>query len=150
MEALSIAEARMQLPRLVAQLRGKPDQEPIMMGSHRKREAVLLSVQGYEQLGQDSGVSIQRLRQLKPLIRRLAQLSNLDSIYIYGSVVRGEQTEASDVDLLVTPLAAATLFDIAQFELDMELLLDAPVSATSINALDTKKDARILAEAVPL
>ncbi|WP_186324399.1 nucleotidyltransferase family protein [Microbacterium paludicola] len=84
------------------------------------------------------------------MIERLAQAAHLEGVQVYGSVARGEQTADSDLDLLVTPMEGATLFDVAQFEMDMEVLLGVPVSAVSLASLDEKRDAGILNEAVPL
>lgn len=152
MEVTSVADARAGLSRLIARLRDDPAAGPITIGSHRKPEVVLLSVDGYRRLSarEPSRITFERLRQLKPVIDRLAQAAHLGAVQVYGSIARGDQTADSDLDLLVTPTADATLFDIAQFEMDMEVLLGIPVSAVSLASLDAERDARILSEAVPL
>lgn len=152
MEVISISDARAGLSRLIAGLRDDPAAVPVAIGSHRKPEAVVLSIDGYRRIAErvPALVTRERLRQLKPVIERLAQAAHLSDIAVYGSVARGEQTAESDLDLLVTADAEATLFDIAQFEMDMEVLLDMPVSALSRASLDEVRDARIPSEAVPL
>jgi predicted nucleotidyltransferase len=69
---------------------------------------------------------------------------------VFGSVARGDETDASDVDLLVQPTDASTLFDLAQFAIDMESLLERAVDVVSIRSLDAQQDSQILAEAVRL
>ncbi|MGO1921497.1 MAG: nucleotidyltransferase family protein [Microbacterium sp.] len=63
---------------------------------------------------------------------------------------RGDQHADSDLDLLVTPADEATLFDIAQFEMDMEVLIGVPVTAISVASLNKRRDAALLDEAVSL
>ena len=50
----------------------------------------------------------------------------------------------------VTPAPDATLFDLAQFELDMEQLLGRKVEVKSSRALDPATDSRLLSDAIPL
>ncbi len=152
MAVLSVADARAALSRLIATLRDDPAAPPVTIGSHRKPEAVLMSIEAYQRLAHDRQpiVTTERLRQLKPVIDRLANAAHLHDVRIYGSVARGDQSEQSDLDLLVTPADEATLFDLAQFEIDMEVLLGIPVSAVSVASLDSARDARLLAEAVSL
>jgi predicted nucleotidyltransferase len=69
---------------------------------------------------------------------------------VFGSVARGDDTEQSDVDLLVDPEPDASLFDLAQFELDLESLLDRPVDVVSRRSLDPERDRAVLNEAVEL
>lgn len=102
--------------RLIAELRDDPSAEPVTIGSHRRPEAVLLSVEEYRRISDrtPARVSVERLRHLRPVIERLADAARVADVQVYGSVARGEQSEGSDLDLLVTPAADSTLFDIAQ------------------------------------
>lgn len=152
MDVIAVAEARSNLSSLIGRFREAPDAEPVAIGSHRKPEIVLLSLDAFRRLSEQNrkGVSLRRLRQLKPVIDRIARCANIDAVHAYGSMARGEQTDESDVDLLVKPTTEATLFDIAQFELDMEVLLGVPVSVVSVDALDAIRDAGVLREAVSL
>lgn len=152
MGVLSVADARAGLSRLIAGVRDDPSAEPVTIGAHRRPQAVLLSVEEYRRISDrtPARVSLERLHHLKPVIERLARAARLADVQVYGSVARGDQTQDSDLDLLVTPAADATLFDVAQFEMDMEVLLGIPVSAVSAASLDRTRDARILDESVPL
>src|SRR6218665_1757679 len=104
-DAIAVADARSNLSSLIARFRDAPDAEPVAIGSHRKPEIVLLSLDAYRRLSEPepAGVSLSRLRQLKPVIERIAQCANVEAVQVYGSVARGEQTVESDVDLLVRP-----------------------------------------------
>lgn len=151
MSVLTVADARAGLSGLIARFRHAPDASPVVIGSHRKPEAVLLSHDAYVQLASNArGVSLQRLKELAPVIERLAAGPRLADVRVYGSVARGEQQAGSDVDLFVAPQPDATLFDIAQFEMDMEVLLGVAVSAVSDATLDAVRDASVLDDAVSL
>ena len=150
-DVIPVAEARSGLSRALKLFRADPNSAAIVIGSHRKPEAVLMPFAAYERSGLEaSGVSLERLRALAPVIEKLAAASNLADVRVYGSVARGEQTAVSDIDLLVTPLEGSTLFDTAQFEMDLELLLETPVSVTPITALGESRDAALLGESVAL
>lgn len=150
MDVLPVAEARAGLSRLIADFRVNDDLA-VVIGAHRRPEAALVPYARYRELtSAKPAVDLARLRELRSVIARLAAASNLADVAVYGSVARGEQRPGSDVDLLVTPNPGATLFDMAQLELDLELILGVPVSATSRGALDPERDALIIAQAVPL
>ena len=152
MDVIPVAEARAGLSRLLADLRVNDDLT-VVIGAHRRPEAAMLSFDRYQQLlsaGAQPGVTLSRLRELGPVIERLAAASHLSNVHVYGSVARGESNATSDVDLLVTPDADASLFDLAQLELDLELILGVPVSVASRRALREGEDDRILGEALPL
>lgn len=153
MEVVPIAEARAGLSRLLADFRTQNRLQVTVIGSHRKPEAVLVPYRRYQELIDTIAhepVSMARLRELKPVIERLARASHLTEVRVYGSVARGGQTAGSDLDLIVTPDGQATLLDLARFESDLELILQVPVSAVSLHSLDESRDHRILAEAVGL
>ncbi|MGO2932395.1 nucleotidyltransferase domain-containing protein [Microbacterium sp.] len=152
MEVISVADARAGLSQLIAGLRNDPSAAPVTIGSHRKPEVVLLSIAGYQRIAAQTSarVSMEHLRHLKPVIERLAHAAHLDDVRVYGSVARGDQHADSDLDLLVTPADEATLFDIAQFEMDMEVLIGVPVTAISVASLDKRRDAALLDEAMSL
>lgn len=46
---------------------------------------------------------------------------------VFGSVLRGEGLEDSDLDILVDPLPGATLLDLGGLQVDLEELLGVPV-----------------------
>jgi predicted nucleotidyltransferase len=91
-----------------------------------------------------------RLRAKRDLIERIATMNTLTDVRVFGSVARGQETSTSDVDLLVGPTDATSLFNLAQFEIDMETLLEREVDVVSIRSLDPQRDRAILTEAVRL
>lgn len=92
------------------------------------------------------------LRRKRELIVKLAGMSRIESVSVFGSVARGAETAESDIDVLVTPREGASLFDLAQFAADLELLTDRSVDVVSSHGLDPLSvvGKRILAEAVLL
>lgn len=152
MDVMPVAEARAGLSRMLADFRRDSELE-VVIGSHRRPEAVVMPFGRYRRLVDQpkrSTVGLRRLRELRPVIVRLAEASGLSEVRVFGSIARGEENPDSDVDLLVTPRDGATLFDLAQFELDLELILEVPVSVVSARALDAERDARMLRDAVRL
>ena len=93
---------------------------------------------------------LQLLLDRRDLIHRIASLSKIDDVAVFGSVARGTESQSSDIDLLVTPSDTASLFDLAQFEIDMADLTGRKVDVVSRRALDPQRDERIFAEAVDL
>lgn len=69
---------------------------------------------------------------------------------VFGSVLHGDDTEKSDLDLLVDPLPGATLFDIGGIQIDLEELLGIPVDVLTPGDLPQKFRQQILLEARPL
>ena len=56
-------------------------------------------------------------------ILQLAEKYKLENVRIFGSIVRGEARDDSDVDILVHPKKGCSLLDISAFEVDMSDLL---------------------------
>ena len=66
---------------------------------------------------------------------------------MFGSVLRGEDTETSDLDILVDPTLETTLLDIDAIRHELHRLLGVPVDVLTPNALPERFRARVLAEA---
>ena len=69
---------------------------------------------------------------------------------VFGSVLHAEDTEASDLDLLIDPTEATTLFDIGAIMGELNDLLGIPVDVVTPNALPEEFRAQVLAEALPV
>ncbi|PPQ29980.1 nucleotidyltransferase family protein [Rhodopila globiformis] len=69
---------------------------------------------------------------------------------IFGSVLHGTDTKASDLDLLVDALPGAMLFDLGGLLEELEDLLGVSVDLLTPGDLPPKIRSRVLAEAVPL
>ncbi|MEA2045200.1 MAG: nucleotidyltransferase family protein [Euryarchaeota archaeon] len=72
------------------------------------------------------------------------------NVRIFGSVVRGEADEESDVDLLVEPDPGFTLLDHSAMIRELESLLGRKVDVVSERGLRERIRDRVLREAVPL
>ncbi|GAB3518972.1 nucleotidyltransferase family protein [Arthrobacter monumenti] len=153
-DVLPVAAARAALPGILRRFRVDPDAGPVFVGSHRKTDGVIVPMSLYRNMrAAESGESVAVLdfiRQRRRLIARLAALSHLEDVAVFGSAARGEENPESDVDFLVGPDEEASLFDLAQFAEDMEQLLARPVDVVSRRGLDAVRDREILAEAVTL
>lgn len=69
---------------------------------------------------------------------------------VFGSVVRGEDGEDSDLDLLVDPLPEATFLDQWDLQEELEKLLGVKVDVVTEERLRPRIRAHALAEAEPL
>lgn len=69
---------------------------------------------------------------------------------VFGSALHAEDTEASDLDLLIDPTEATTLFDIGAIRAELHDLLGIEVDVVTPKALPEKWRARVLAEAKPV
>ena len=88
-------------------------------------------------------------REKRAEIVRLGELYGARQIRVFGSVARGDNTPASDVDLLVEMDQGRTLFDLAGFVADVQDLLGVRVDVVTVGGLRYLRD-QILAEAVPI
>lgn len=148
-QILGIAEARAALPSIVDRF-SNGQAEGVVIGSHRKPEAAIVPYAVYVQLKPALPAGLAAVRQRADLVRRLASLSGIRGVSVFGSVARGDEHADSDIDFLVETTAEASLFDLARFERDMEQLFLRSVDVVTRASLDERRDKRILAEAVAL
>jgi predicted nucleotidyltransferase len=69
---------------------------------------------------------------------------------VFGSVIHGDDTEDSDLDILVDPTPETTLFDIGAIRHELLQLLGVPVDVLTPRALPEKFRDTVLAEAIPV
>lgn len=69
---------------------------------------------------------------------------------IFGSAVRGEDTEGSDLDLLVDPAANTTLMTLAAIQIEAERLPGVHVDVITPKRLPQHFRERVLREAIPV
>jgi predicted nucleotidyltransferase len=69
---------------------------------------------------------------------------------IFGSAARGDDRDGSDLDLLVKPTEATTLFDLAGLKLELEALLGVGVDIATPRALRAGLAGRIADDLRPL
>ena len=90
------------------------------------------------------------LRQHRDRIRLIALSHRVSDVRIFGSVLRGEDRDGSDLDLLVEPTRETTLMDIGAIRYELNELLGIPIDVLTPNALPEKFRQRVLDEAQPL
>lgn len=90
------------------------------------------------------------LRAHRAEIREIVASHHASNVRVFGSSARDEDSEGSDLDLLVDPTPETTLIDIAQIQLRLEALLGVRVDVLTPKALPTTFRARVVAEAVPI
>ena len=90
------------------------------------------------------------IQQNREQILRLAAKHGARNVRLFGSVVRGESDEKSDVDFLVEMEPGRSLLDRAGLIVDLEQLLGAKVDVANERALRKRIRARVLQEAVPV
>ncbi len=69
---------------------------------------------------------------------------------VFGSVLRGEDSEDSDIDILVDALPGATLFDLGGLQVELEDILGVRVDLVTPGELSRHFRERVLAEAAPI
>ena len=83
-------------------------------------------------------------------VREIALRHRVSNIRVFGSVLRGEDTDESDLDLLVDPTSDTTLLDIARIQNQLQKLLGVTVDVLTPKALPESFRDRVLSEAVPV
>ena len=69
------------------------------------------------------------------------------NLRVFGSAARGDDTEQSDLDLLVDAGPSTTLFDLGGMSEDLRVLLGVPVDIVTSGGLHRRIRERVLAEA---
>ncbi len=83
-------------------------------------------------------------------IRSIVESRHARNPRVFGSVLRGDDTEGSDLDLLVDPMPETSLFDLNAISNALERLLGVPVDVLTPNALPPKFRDQVLTEAKPV
>jgi predicted nucleotidyltransferase len=92
----------------------------------------------------------QALQNHRAEIRRIVLAHRARNARVFGSVLHGEDTDESDLDILIDPTPETTLFDIGAIRHELLELLGVPVDVLTPKALPDKFRAKVLAEAVPV
>ena len=90
------------------------------------------------------------LRLHRDAARRVVEAHRTRNARVFGSVARGDDTDSSDLDILVDPTPETTLFDIGAIRSELRQLLGVPVDVLTPKALPDKILALVLADALPL
>jgi len=85
--------------------------------------------------------------QYRDAIREIALKHRVNNVRVFGSVLHGDDTDDSDLDLLVDPTQETTLMDIAKIQLEVTKLLNVTVDVLTPNALPDKFRDQVVQEA---
>jgi len=83
-------------------------------------------------------------------VRKVLAGNGLTNPRVFGSVARGDDTEASDLDLLVDARAGTSLLDLVKAKHALEDVLHVPVDLVTLDDLPESFRAAVVAEAVLL
>jgi uncharacterized protein len=86
----------------------------------------------------------------RDVIRAVVARHNASNARVFGSVVHGNDNEASDLDILIDPTPKTSLMDVAKIQVELEALLGVKVDVLTPNALPEKFRHVVLAEALPV
>ena len=95
------------------------------------------------------GMKLDLLKANREIIIEIVKRNKGLSISVFGSVVRGEDTDTSDFDFLVSFDQGASFFDQFQMQQELSEFLNAPVDVISLHALKPR-DSDIREEALVL
>ena len=83
-------------------------------------------------------------------IRKVVAAHRAENPRVFGSVAHGEDTEDSDLDLLVDPQEQMSLFDLGAIIAELNELLGIRVDVATPAALPEAMRQRVLRDAIPL
>jgi len=83
-------------------------------------------------------------------IRAIALRHRVTNVRVFGSVVHGDDTDDSDLDLLVEPTSETTMMDIGAIRYELNQLLGIPVDVLTPRALPDHFKSVVLSEAMPV
>lgn len=94
--------------------------------------------------------TIALLKEKRSEIIRIAQVNGVIKLSLFGSVVRGEDNENSDVDFLVEFEEGRTLFDLIRLKQELESLLEKSVDVVTEESVHPLLKERIKTEAIQI
>jgi len=83
-------------------------------------------------------------------IRAIALRHRVTNVRVFGSVVHGNDTDDSDLDILVEPTSETTMMDIGAIRYELKQLLGIPVDVLTPRALPDHFKSVVLSEAMPV
>lgn len=90
------------------------------------------------------------LRFNRAAIRQVVEAHRASNVRVFGSVAHGNDTNNSDLDILIDPTPEKSLFDIGAIRHELRELLGVPVDVSTPMALPDNVREAVLAEAVSL
>ena len=92
----------------------------------------------------------QALESNRAAIRDIVARHRVRGVRVFGSVLRGTDTDGSDLDLLVEPTEQTTLLDIGKIQFELSQLLGIDVDVLTPGALPEILREKVLAESQPV
>lgn len=83
-------------------------------------------------------------------IRRIVASHRARNPRVFGSVLHGDDTDDSDLDILIDPTGETSLLDVGAIQYELKVLLGIPVDVVTPNALPRRSRAQVLSEAQPV
>jgi hypothetical protein len=83
-------------------------------------------------------------------VRKIVLNHRVMNVRVFGSVLHGNDTDSSDLDLLVDPTSETTLMDIGAIRFELRKLLGVPVDVLTPNALPPVVRMHVIKEAIPI
>jgi len=90
----------------------------------------------------------QLLHEKREEILRIAARHGARNVRVFGSMVRGEVDQASDIDFLVEMEPGRSLLDLGGLQVELESLLGRRVDVVTVRGLKARIRDRVLREAV--
>jgi hypothetical protein len=97
-----------------------------------------------------AGTTLTELRSRRDEIIEVARARGASRVRVFGSVARGDATEASDIDFLVDLEPDRNLLDLGGLLMDLQDLLQRDVDVVTERGLRPRVAERVLADAVEL
>jgi len=83
-------------------------------------------------------------------IRQIVASHHASNARVFGSVAKGEDTNQSDLDILIDPTNETTLFDIGAIRRKLKDLLGVTVDVLTPNSLSDHFREEVIASSVPV
>ena len=96
------------------------------------------------------GTTLTELRSRRDEIIEVARARGASRVRVFGSVARGDATEASDIDFLVDLEPDRNLLDLSGLLMDLQDLLQRDVDVVTERGLRPRVAEHVLADAVEL
>lgn len=105
---------------------------------------------GSESGGYLMGKALEIYNRHKAEIREIASRYPVANIRVFGSIIHGDDKDASDIDLLVDALSEATLFDLGGLQDELQELLGINVDLLTPGDLPPRFRASVISKARPV